>query len=1801
MAQKENIHSIEHQIINLEVTGIDDENEIKQLEQNFLYFYKERMGKVLNDLFDKLAPKGVHIQIDELVIDLGSVEYKEPADFERAFIKKAHRLIEKELKKKMQKMRAEAKSSGPAKQKFTKMSLLEFFLEKGFYPSWASPENGTISDVFDELTSRNAKNFVLRILKLRNNQNVRERLYQQFSIKQLSLLLGLIYKSNITLAKKQMQVLKKRLGKQSEKAIVSAAINYALDGNAALGTMPYNERLFTQKIIEEVQNRKFSPKNKTKVRAGFEGDRKDIQIIEYFLKHGAIPDWADVDSKKSLQELFETLLEHQLVPMQRMLERFIEQPNIVKRLIFQFPVEKVLQLLMPTPNENIQFIQNSIKDFEFLTSSRQNIKKYISTSKVKEIVLTEVLEYFFLEKKSKFIKKTFLKSVLELLATATQTEYTVLVKESYKSVRRKKKETAIRSTLESLDSNLQNKLDKDRKELRLVKKEYKRLSKSLKEFLEKQSKSPLSASESKELNLLTKNVHQLEKNVEELEDMDMPLEIEVLLKQRIALKSQLKIANKQEKTKLEKRLSTTEKEFFKLQAILKREVTALLANKKKLHTEIHGVAKYRIDQMNNRIRRHYRAINNVLQQFALDKKDLELFLADINRSLRSPISAEEKQQLRLQRAALQKEFVQLEEYIKELELQVKELEETLKNTLHSVDNEIEETLEKTGTSKLDALIFMLKYGSTPWWAEDLPRQSIEELFVEFATQNPNQLQSTLQNIGKYPVVWERIINQLSTPAIKTVIEKLFTSAAKKIFDQARLLFTLHFSEGFESLKKVDAKKFEWGIILEYLLSSKKAFNPQEFNKETILQTARFYNLSPSKLIEYSNNILRNNGDQKSDWFDWNQTLLKDKKVITLDREQLVQEKELQLKEEGIYLTDTQKLELLVEFISTGRITARAKEYKYDLQIKFEHLLLEQIQNNRKETAYIVLNLLRLSNARHLIINEFPEELLWEIVHLIRPKAVLPAKRLFVDFKKIFADSKLGLEKDVLFNHLLAQQQPNFEAIDYVKAILIAKHQTSERQPLAILSEWKRKIKALNNPHSSWLASILMLEVDALKVEQKKVKDMDLLANLNERIASAAQEYTEISTQLIDILSEELAEAQGIPDKEYKLTELTQLIKKHNAEIEALQKEIDEGEKDAFKSLETKRKIAQHVAQLKLLKQLRPPLLRNLEQQIEVLHVQLKETEQLLEEKAAKPSLEEVEQLLQDKAEKTTLEKAEQLLKDKIGKATFKEAKELLEEKAKKTPLSKAEQLLKDNIEKAILSEAEQSLEDKTEKTTLEKAEQLLKDNVKKATLKESEQLLEGKTAKPSLEAILQEKEVFEASLIERQLEVLKSLQKEAPDVLSNLPELLDDLKDEMDSHLSFFQELERIATSIKSTIYRTTLIQLLEKASPKVISLLELKQSVHLDQQQKALLQDMDQVAPIVLWKRWEELDESYKENPSLLTPERKTLQKQIRNTIQRRDQENLRSYAQTLQTAQNRVEKQLEKAVSLDVLDDLKEEIEVLWQQQQGQADEMYEVARDEKTRQDFKRLRRNIDVIFTRLKNNRIRRSNEIVEENFRQLKKQETEQATKIKELEQQKELIIEEVEQKEAPVVKKKKKKRRPKAAIPLPIQEPLQIYNAGMVLIWPFVSRLFDMLGYVKNKNFVSEEAQHKAIHILQYLVTGKTEAPENELVLNKILCNYPVTSPVPFSIEFDPSELQAAESLLGGVIKNWAKMKNMTPNSLRGSFLIREGSVTEEDEKWNLVVERKTFDILLKSVPWSFSFIKFSWLEKFLNVEWKLM
>lgn len=1697
MANKEHNHTIDHQIINLEIEGIEDDNEINETQQNFIYFYKEHIGKELDKTFSKLVPADVDIHIDELTLDLGELNFEKPADLEKAIIKRMKKVIEKELLKKIKVMEEKTPGQKRRKQKFSKMSILEFFLQNGFYPNWASTSNGSISEIFDDLSRQNAKVLVQRIFLLRKHKKVRERLYQQFSSRQLTLLFELLYGKKSILAKKQIQFLQKKLGQQSEKAILSAAINYVLDGSSALGTIAYNERTFARKILEEVQQRTTSSNIKTKVRAGYEGQYQDIQIIEYFLEYGAIPNWADVSSKQSLQELFKQLLDRQLVSIQRMVERHTETPNFIQRLIFQFSTEHILQLLEPTPNENIKFIQASIHDFDFLTTSRQNINQGLSSHQIRQIVLAEVLDYFFVQKKNKFVKKTFIKLVLEKLAYATETDYDALVKESYKSVRRKKGgNTAIRSTLEQLDEHLQQKLSEERKELRQAKKMQRKIDKALQKLIQKQQKGNISAVELGELRSLSKQIKALDQTIEGLEDLDMPLEIELLIQQRHELKQQLKIANQQELDKLEKRLSNTEREFKKLQSTLHKEVENLLKDKERLHSKVGSIAQQRVKRVNNRINKYHRAIKNVIQQLSLDQKDIKLFLTDINKALRGAISSEEKQRLRQERSRLQKELIQINEYIEQLKKQELALEDALKTTLVVIEQPAaQENIVPTGTSKLDALIFMLQYGATPWWAEDLPRQTIEELFLEFTQQSPEKLRRALLQVGKYPVVWERTINQLSENAIQTVLQQLYSNDAKIIFKQAELLSTIHFSQGFATLNNVERKKFKWGVIVEYLLSRKQRFNAQDFTKEITLQTARLYNISPTKLVEYTGNIIQNKGVDYVPFAAWNEALVNDKSINALERELILQAQEQQQKAEGIYLNDQQKLELLTDFLSSGRINTKAKELKYTTVEQFETLLLEQIQENRPQTQQLVFNLLRLSNVRNLIITNLSEDIFWEVVYLIRPKALLPVRRHFEDFKKVSDHKKLELEKDVLFNFFLGQQQDSFDVNNYVKAIFIAKQKATGRKILALLTETKRRLKALGTTalQSSWLISILMLEVETLKQEEKTIQDMELRANLNEQVEFVAKEYTETASKMVDVLSEETAESHGLPQKEYKLEELEKIIQSHQEELSILQENLAQG--DALQLLEDKRKIALYVAQLKLLKQQRPPLLRKLEKQLDELSTNLTQLEEKIQEEEVK---------------------------------------------------HKAIEPLADELD-------------------------------------------------------------FLPSLLECKVNMLEQIKKELPSALKTLPSLLEDLEDKEQNHALFIQDLEQVVLELKDEQYQQSILDILSKSTLTAVSIEKLQQSINIDARQQQVLEKMDQIAPFLLWKEWEALESYYAQHPQELTPKKATIQEQIRLLIQQKEHKNFLGYGQILDTAQKRLEQVLNKATTLEELADVQEEIEHVWQQQQLQVDELVEVVKvkDPSIQKDFKQLRKNIDAIFTQLQNERIKRTNAILTEEYTRLKEEKTEKTLQVKELEQQKDFVLDQIQKAENPPKtspqEMAKKKREPKTPVPAPIEEPLQIFNAGMVLLWPYLGRLFSMLGYVKNKEFVDIDAQYKAIHLLQYLVTGKTEAPENELLLNKIFCNFPITEPVPFGIEFSPDELKVAESLLGGVIQNWPKMKSMTPNSLRGSFLIRQGTVKEEEGKWFVKVEKQTFDILLKTLPWSFTFIRFPWAEKFISVEWKLM
>jgi hypothetical protein len=168
-----------------------------------------------------------------------------------------------------------------------------------------------------------------------------------------------------------------------------------------------------------------------------------------------------------------------------------------------------------------------------------------------------------------------------------------------------------------------------------------------------------------------------------------------------------------------------------------------------------------------------------------------------------------------------------------------------------------------------------------------------------------------------------------------------------------------------------------------------------------------------------------------------------------------------------------------------------------------------------------------------------------------------------------------------------------------------------------------------------------------------------------------------------------------------------------------------------------------------------------------------------------------------------------------------------------------------------------------------------------------------------------------------------------------------------------------------------------------------------------------------------------------------------------------------------------------------------------------------------------------------------------------------------------------------------------------IDEPLYVQNAGMVILHPFLMRLFDMLKLTEKNQFKTEWEASKAVYMLEYLVRKEyEEIDEANLILNKILCGIPIHIPLWKEIKLTDQEKELGETLLQAVIQNWGVLGKASPDSLRYGFLQREGRLTPEGDAWRLRVEQKGMDILVESLPWTLSMIKNPLMKGFIYTEW---
>jgi hypothetical protein len=88
-----------------------------------------------------------------------------------------------------------------------------------------------------------------------------------------------------------------------------------------------------------------------------------------------------------------------------------------------------------------------------------------------------------------------------------------------------------------------------------------------------------------------------------------------------------------------------------------------------------------------------------------------------------------------------------------------------------------------------------------------------------------------------------------------------------------------------------------------------------------------------------------------------------------------------------------------------------------------------------------------------------------------------------------------------------------------------------------------------------------------------------------------------------------------------------------------------------------------------------------------------------------------------------------------------------------------------------------------------------------------------------------------------------------------------------------------------------------------------------------------------------------------------------------------------------------------------------------------------------------------------------------------------------------------------------------------------IYNAGLILFWPFLTRLFEVLLCVNNGNFINAESRNRAVYLLQHLVFNDINFPEYQLVLNKLLVGMPTEEHLVPIDTLNKEEEESAKSL----------------------------------------------------------------------------
>jgi len=164
---------------------------------------------------------------------------------------------------------------------------------------------------------------------------------------------------------------------------------------------------------------------------------------------------------------------------------------------------------------------------------------------------------------------------------------------------------------------------------------------------------------------------------------------------------------------------------------------------------------------------------------------------------------------------------------------------------------------------------------------------------------------------------------------------------------------------------------------------------------------------------------------------------------------------------------------------------------------------------------------------------------------------------------------------------------------------------------------------------------------------------------------------------------------------------------------------------------------------------------------------------------------------------------------------------------------------------------------------------------------------------------------------------------------------------------------------------------------------------------------------------------------------------------------------------------------------------------------------------------------------------------------------------------------------------------------------IYVEDAGLVILWPFVERLFARTGLLTpERDFRDEGARTRGLALLAELAFADPAPPEYLLPLGKVLCG--LSPEDPFFPDEPPTAEQLAECgvVLTAAIGHAGLPGEWSAHRFRTAFVHRPGTLSAPEGTWRLAAQGEPQDALLPRLPWSWGWVRLPWMPGPIQVDW---